>query len=335
MLFVPLPLFATLTLCFLFGRFVLSRDMGLRAHQIFAALLGLYALQSLLISLRWGYGIEATAPLIALLAPLLPALAYLSYSALVHQPKGRRLWPLAVSALNWVIFLIIPALADPLILLTYLGFGGLLLRLGHKGTDHLSLSPITDGRDILRAITLTGAVLIASALTDLYLVYDFIRNDGQSAPLVLGLMQTGFVLLIGGAALFARSTAQPDQAPDQPAARPGPTEQDSDIVARIETLFASEGLHRSEDLSLRRLSRRLGLSDRQVSNAINRLRSMSVSQFVNDARIREACELLAQTDKSVLDVSLMVGFASKSNFNRAFSRVTGTTPSQWRAQNQS
>lgn len=330
MLFVPLPLFATVVLCVLFGRFVLLRDMRLRAHQIFAALLGAYAVQSLLICLRWGYEVEAVAPGIALLAPVLPALAFLSYSALARHPSGRQLWPLGVIALNWAAFLVLPDLADALILITYLGFGALLLRLSRNGMDHLSLSPINDAREIHLAITVTGAALIASALTDLYLVYDFLRNDGRFAPLVLSIMQTGFVLIIGGAALVARSTPTPEPESPEP---PRATEQDSSIVARLEALFDAEALHRNEDLSLRRLSRRLGLSDRQVSNAINRTRGQSVSQFVNDLRIREACTLLATTDKSVLEISLMAGFASKSNFNRAFSAVTGTTPSRWRQDN--
>jgi transcriptional regulator GlxA family with amidase domain len=86
---------------------------------------------------------------------------------------------------------------------------------------------------------------------------------------------------------------------------------DSEIVAQLERLFAMEHLHRNEDLSLRRLSRKIGVPDRQVSNAINRVRNVSVSQFVNSFRIQEACALLRDTDRTVLDISLASGFASK------------------------
>lgn len=67
-----------------------------------------------------------------------------------------------------------------------------------------------------------------------------------------------------------------------------------------------------------------------MSEAVNRLRSVSLSQFVNEYRIKDACSLLDQTEQSVLQIALPVGFASKSNFNREFQRVTGTTPSAWR-----
>ena len=60
---------------------------------------------------------------------------------------------------------------------------------------------------------------------------------------------------------------------------------------------------------------------------------MSVSQFVNEYLITEACRLLRETDETVLAISLAAGFATKSNFNREFPRVTGQTPSQWRSAN--
>ncbi|WP_371170668.1 helix-turn-helix domain-containing protein [Aliiroseovarius sp. 2305UL8-7] len=330
MLFVPLPLFATLFLVLLLCRIVLTRDMKLRAHQLFAGLVALYAVQSLLVTLRWGYEIEGVAPYLILLAPVLPAVAYFSYAALAGRQTGRKLWPLVVVAMNWVAFAALPFIPDPLILMTYLGFGMLLLGLWWKGTDALSLSPINDTREIRFAMCLTGMALVASGLTDIFLIFDFIRNEGRNAGLVLTFVQTVFILAIGLAASFGRAATVSEPEEVNVPARPAPSEHDSDIVGRIEGLFKKEGLHRDEDLSLRRLARRLSLPDRQVSNAINRVRHMSVSQFVNDFRIQEACVLLNETDKSVLEISLTAGFATKSNFNREFSRVTGCTPTRWR-----
>jgi AraC-like DNA-binding protein len=330
MLFVPLPLFATLVLTFLFARFVLSRDMAIRAHQLFAGLLGLYAMQSMLTTLRWGYGLQEIAAYVALLAPVLPALAYLAYRALAGRQSGLHLWPLAVIVVNWFVYFLAPMSADPLILLTYFGFGGLLLRLYWKGADELSLPSINEAREIVIAMCMTGGALVASGLTDIYLIYDFMRNDGRTAGLVLTFVPTAFILAIGISATFGRSAIHTDVDPEESIELPAPTDLDDDIAERLDALFDRDGLHRNEDLSLRRLSRRLGLSDRQVSNAINRARGKSVSQFVNDARIKEACALLTSTDKTVLEVSLAAGFATKSNFNREFLRVTRTTPTKWR-----
>lgn len=330
MVFVPLPLFATLCLAGVLIRFVTQRDMRVLPHLRFAALIALYAVQSLLVSLRWGYGLDALAIPMAVLAPVLPAVAYLAYKALSGRQMGARLWPLGVVAANWAVFALAPDLTDLVIIATYLGFGFLLIWLYQRGTDEVTLSPLGSAREIMTAMGLTGAALVASAAVDIYVIYDFITNDGRSAGLVLTFAQTALILVIGIAALFGKAT-QAEEA-DEPAAAPAPqtTQEDAIILQRLEALFTREGLHKTEDLSLRRLARRLGVPDRHVSNAVNRTQQMSVSQFVNAQRIKDACALLRDTDDTVLSISLDAGFATKSNFNREFSRVTGQTPSQWR-----
>jgi len=330
MLFVPLPLFATLLLALALIRFFLTRDMSVRAHQLFALLVLLYAVQSLLTSLRWGYNLDGAAILMILLAPLLPVTAYLAYSALSGLLTLRRLWPLAPIVLNWLVYGIVPDLSDVAIMMTYIGFGVLLIRLGSKGMAQIATTSINDATDVRFAIYVTGTALIASGLTDVYLIYDFVRNDGQTAPLIVTFVQTAFILAIGISGIFGRSSATSPEDVATPAATPQATLADSEIVAKLERLFDTEHLHRDEDLSLRRLARRIGVPDRQVSNAINRTRNVSVSQFVNGFRIQEACALLEGTDRTVLDISLASGFASKSNFNREFSRLMGQSPSQWR-----
>lgn len=76
MIFVPLPLFASLSLVVALVWFVRSRDMRQHPHQIFAGLVAAYCLQSALLSVRWGYQITALSLPIALLAPVLPVLAW-------------------------------------------------------------------------------------------------------------------------------------------------------------------------------------------------------------------------------------------------------------------
>ena len=329
MLFVPLPLFATLALGFVLVRLCVTRDMSLLSHQLFGGIVGLYAVQSLLLCLRWGYGIEGVAPIIALLAPCLPVLVTLAYLSLADTLTLGRLWPLVAIALNWMVFLLQPSLADPVILLTYLGFGVLLLRLAWRGSDLLALSRLSDATNTLRAMRLTGAALVASSMMDVYLIYDFVQNEGRHVGLIVTFVQTGFIVVIGMAAALGQSAAA-DPVEEEPQQLPIATEEDSEIIERLTQLFEREGLHRNEELSLRKLSRRLGLPDRRVSNAVNRIRGVNLSQFVNDFRVGEAQKLLVTTDKSVLEVSLEAGFATKSNFNREFSRVTGQTPSGWR-----
>lgn len=330
MLFVPLPLFATLALTYALIHLFRTRDMTLAAHRLFAAVVAVYAVQSLLLCLRWGYGIAWVAAPIALLAPCLPVLAHLAYGALARTPRWRRFWPVGVILANWVIWLLLPALADAAIPATYVGFGLHLLWVSRGGSDALPLSRLADARGTIRALRLTGAALVASGLTDIYLIADFIRTGGASAGLVVTIMQIFFLCVIGLSATLGQSAAESGLDPVPVVEPPAPTEDDTAIVTCLTALIRAEGLHRQEDLSLRKLARRLHLPDRSVSVAVNRVTGLNLSQFVNDFRIAEACRLLATTDATILDISLTAGFATKSNFNREFIRVTGKSPSVWR-----
>ena len=334
MIFVPLPLFAVLLLVLVFTRIVLSRDMTNRSHQLFALLVALYALQSLLLTLRWGYGIAAAANAAAFLAPALPALAYLSYRTLKTAIQGLELWPLGFVVANWFALIAYPSAVDALILVTFFIFGVLLLVSAWKGASQLALSPLASIHEVRFAMGITGAALLASALTDIYLIVDFIQYEGRHVPLVVTIVQTTFGLLIGFSALFGRAAVSPEsQMNESPIQSAHATLEDEEVMARLAGLFENEHMHRNDELSLRRLARRLQMPDRKVSNAINRVRRISVSQFVNEYRVNDACERLISTDDSILAISLAAGFATKSNFNREFQRIKRVSPSQWRNQN--
>ena len=99
---------------------------------------------------------------------------------------------------------------------------------------------------------------------------------------------------------------------------------------RLDALMQDRAPYRDPDLTLDRLARRLGLPARRLSAAVNRRLDRNVSQLVNDHRVAEACRLLSTTDDPVTRIMFDAGFQTKSNFNREFRRVTGTTPSAWR-----
>lgn len=326
MISVPLPLFATLILAYIVLHMLRTRDMGLLSNQLFAALAGLYGLQSLLLSLRWGYGVSAAATGAAILAPILPVLAYLAYLSLTTQLRKSHLWIIGIIAANWLILAASVNLADIAILLTYLCTGVTFLLGARAGVDRLALVQIGQTDSALRAMVFTGVVLILSALVDLFVIVDFIRTRGAHIGLTVTLIQTAFVVCIGVAALMGQTSGATGPEP----AKPDITEADDAVMAGLTALFEGEGLHRDMELNLRRIARRMGLPDRNVSQAINKSQGISVSQFVNGYRVKDAATLLTTTDQSILQISLAAGFLSKSNFNREFTRVMGQTPSAFR-----
>ncbi|WP_068304971.1 AraC family transcriptional regulator [Pararhodobacter sp. CCB-MM2] len=334
MLLVPVTLFASAALAIILGYLLANRDLRVTANRIFIALVTLYLLQSLLVSLRWGYEWTALRLPMGLVAALIPSCTWLAFRALTglsRQVIGMALIP---ALGGWAALVVAPDLADLFIPLVYLGFGLLILLQVLRENEPPALTPLGNARQTRLAMGVIGGTLVTSAMTDGFILYDFIRTGGQSVGQAVSIVQTGFILLVGVAALFGRSSPEAD-APtiEDPAPMPDAQPDDAEMQAlltRLEALFTEGGLHRDEDLSLRKLARRLGVPDRRVSESVNRLRGQNLSQFVNDFRIKDACQLLRYSDQSVLQIALTVGFASKSNFNREFARVTGQSPTAWR-----
>ena len=101
------------------------------------------------------------------------------------------------------------------------------------------------------------------------------------------------------------------------------------MVARLNALLTEQEIYLDSDLTLGRLSRRLGIPVKQLSAAINRVTNGNVSRYINRFRIERACERLL-AGESVAIAMDSSGFSTRSNFNREFRRVTGRSPSEWR-----
>jgi AraC-like DNA-binding protein len=86
------------------------------------------------------------------------------------------------------------------------------------------------------------------------------------------------------------------------------------------------------DLTLSRLSRKMGVPTKTLSSTINQQTGGNVSRYINEARIRAAQDFILRGE-TVTNAMLMSGFNTKSNFNREFLRVAGRNPSAWLAEN--
>ena len=106
------------------------------------------------------------------------------------------------------------------------------------------------------------------------------------------------------------------------------------IEAGLETLMRKNEMFLDENLSLPQLAECLRISPHQLSQFLNTRLHKNFKIFVNEYRIAKAKELLIQDKEAkVLAIALDVGFKSKSTFNAAFLKVTGTTPSAYRKAN--
>lgn len=58
--------------------------------------------------------------------------------------------------------------------------------------------------------------------------------------------------------------------------------------------------------------------------------TLTISQYVNHLRIEAACSKMLQSEDSILDIALSVGFSSYSAFHGTFRALLNTSPRQWR-----
>lgn len=61
--------------------------------------------------------------------------------------------------------------------------------------------------------------------------------------------------------------------------------------------------------------------------------SQSPSEYINHYRIEKALTLLNNTDISVTEIAMNVGFNDPNYFTRTFKKYTGKTPSEYRMNN--
>jgi AraC-like DNA-binding protein len=333
MIFVPLPFVAALLLLLLLARMIRERG-NTPAIRPFLLLIAGYALLSVVIGLRWGYGVVELAPVMPVLATAMPPLAFIAFSGLAVENR----WSLKRAAHfipPVVVAALIPAapwLIDGLLIAVFLAYGIALLALAARGPDALTGVTLDRSALVHKALIAAGIMLILSALVDAVIAIDFMRSGGVHAARYVGFANILNLLFLGAAAAIA-GPSQPAGPADEADGPPpsGPNDEDRDVAARIEALVTEKQLYRDPELTLNRIARKALIPARRISNAINRTRGESVSQYINGHRIAEACRLLAATDRPVTAVMFDSGFQTKSNFNREFLRRKGTSPAEWRA----
>lgn len=328
LLSIPLPFLAGFVFVVALHQSLKGVDLpGTRRY--FYAFLALYALQGMGVGLRFGYGLDALAPVLPITAAAMAPLAYLAFRGLAATPPVRPwlhvLPPLAVAfaVQFW------RDVVDPLLLVIFLGYGATLYRLTLMEEDAVAEAALQRRVPALRAARLTAGLMIFFALSDAALAAFTMAYGAAYVPEAVSVMNLGAMVIVLAYyfapewSVFAAGNKVPER---NPPASPA----DALAIERVAAALEADGLFKDENLSLAKLARRAGMAPRDVSGAINRATDLNVSQYVNNRRIEEAQRLLKDTDRLLLDVMMESGFFTKSNFNREFRRVTGKSPSQWR-----
>jgi len=98
-------------------------------------------------------------------------------------------------------------------------------------------------------------------------------------------------------------------------------------VRKARVILNSEYAHPP---SVPALARQLGMSETQLKNGFKAIIGTTIGQYCINNRITAARLLLAESGHSISEISDIVGYEDHSAFSRAFRRVTGSTPHEWR-----
>ena len=93
-------------------------------------------------------------------------------------------------------------------------------------------------------------------------------------------------------------------------------------------LYLSENC--TEQMTLEDVSRHIGMSKSHFSHLFRAYTDMTFVEFLTAERIKRAETFFSDPNVHIVDVAYDSGFASISSFNRAFRRIKGCSPTQFR-----
>ncbi len=107
------------------------------------------------------------------------------------------------------------------------------------------------------------------------------------------------------------------------------------ILGRIREVVENEEFFCRDNATIEEVSRRIKVSKHNVSQVINELLEISYFEYLARCRINKAKTLLSDPkyhNITIDEISFMVGYNSRSAFNRVFKSMVGTTPAEFRRQ---
>ncbi len=106
------------------------------------------------------------------------------------------------------------------------------------------------------------------------------------------------------------------------------TNQSDSMTLRSIVSFCAQNYGR--ELTLATLEEELHLSKYYISHLFGSKIGTGFNDYINALRVSEACRYLRRSNKSITEISTLVGFGTLRTFNRAFFKQVGMSPSEYR-----
>lgn len=102
----------------------------------------------------------------------------------------------------------------------------------------------------------------------------------------------------------------------------------NDLIRRA-MLYISKNY--SSNITLENVATHVHLNPAYFSSLFKQAAGSSFKEYLNMIRIEEGKRLLSNTDYSIIDIAIAVGFEDQSYFSKVFKKYTGLTPKQYRS----
>jgi AraC family transcriptional regulator len=87
--------------------------------------------------------------------------------------------------------------------------------------------------------------------------------------------------------------------------------------------------------SLQSIAELVGVHPVYLAREFRKHYHMTIGDYVRQLRIRSACRRISDSDTPLIEIASMLGFCDQSHFTRSFKRLTGMTPTEYRATHRS
>ncbi|PSU45436.1 AraC family transcriptional regulator [Photobacterium frigidiphilum] len=339
MLAIPVPFVVSMLLGLLAITLYVRFSQQAKVASLF---LGLCAATTAMVGLRWTFEIEAFSIAQPILASTIPIAAWYTFAHASRDqgflPTKHFIAPLLVAVSSatqpW---LALPL--DEVLTLIYVGYGIALIRFSTKETALINVS-LGNWEGVKKAESIAGWMLIFSAFVDTFMSLDLTFNQGElslyiltTAHLILLPVLSIAVVVVGiNTPVSEESQLHKMNSDSEESTRPPimTKERAKEITSTLDARIRQDSLYLDPELTLSKLTRKLGVPAKQISIAVNQVHEQNISKLINEYRIEHAKHSLITSQDTITQIFMNSGFQTKSNFNREFSRMTGMTPSEYR-----
>jgi len=190
----------------------------------------------------------------------------------------------------------------------------------------------------LKYLNLGGTIIwsiVAFIIVARVVMLDFAHIDALlNIPLAILIYSIGYMGLKQPEIFLDPSSSRSQSQSDTKYQRSGLSDENAEEIKRkLLALMLSDKPFLDHDLTLQKLAERLKTSSHNLSEVINSKMQQSYYDFINQYRIEEFKNRLADPESeryNLLSIAFDSGFQSKGTFNSIFKKFTGMTPSEYK-----